>query len=194
MSSIKEQRQQMLKEKIKEMGNIGVKVRPPEESPFYDPPIDYEKECERMQIPSSESTKRVSSNDVPLDKEPNTEIVPELIPASDEDAPGKEATATRATEHKPQRKEVRQGMPPNSLSFEEYGERFLILSRLSGGKSGFTINSELLQMLKGVLRDVRAKTTLTAYIENILLEHLRDNQAMLNKAAAQQKKNQTLNL
>ena len=67
-------------------------------------------------------------------------------------------------------------------------------SQCSNGKSGFTINSEVLQLLRDVLRDVRAKTTLTAYIENILLEHLKENQAMLNKTAAQYKRNQTLNL
>ena len=80
------------------------------------------------------------------------------------------------------------------LSFEEYRERYLSHSQCSNGKSGFTINSEVLQLLRDVLRDVRAKTTLTAYIENILLEHLKENQAMLNKTAAQYKRNQTLNL
>lgn len=80
------------------------------------------------------------------------------------------------------------------LSFEEYRERYLSHSQCSNGKSGFTINSEVLQLLRDVLRDVRANTTLTAYIENILLEHLKENQAMLNKTAAQYKRNQTLNL
>ncbi|WP_418987402.1 DUF3408 domain-containing protein [Bacteroides heparinolyticus] len=80
------------------------------------------------------------------------------------------------------------------LSFEEYRDRYLVRLSERNSKSGFTINSEILQLLKDVLRDVRAKTTLTSYIENILLEHLKEHQAMLNKTAAQYKRNQTLNL
>ena len=110
MSSITEERQKILKKKLKEMGNYGVQVRTPEESPFYDQPTDYERELERMQV------------DEPEEEESHV------------------------------------------------------------------------QLLKDVLRDVRAKTTITSYIENILLEHLKEHQALLNKTAAQYKRNQTLNL
>ena len=40
MSSIQERRQQILSEKLREMGDIGVKTRTPEESPSFDPPVD----------------------------------------------------------------------------------------------------------------------------------------------------------
>lgn len=79
-------------------------------------------------------------------------------------------------------------------SFQEYQKRFFAPSRDGIGKSGFTIHGEILQTLRDVLRDVRSKATLTAYIENILLEHLKEHQAMLNKAAAQYKRNPTINL
>src|SRR3712207_7597364 len=49
MSSITEERQKILRKKLKEMGNFGVQVRSPEESPFYDQPIDYERELGRLQ-------------------------------------------------------------------------------------------------------------------------------------------------
>lgn len=51
MSSIQERRQQILSEKLREMGNIGVKTRTPEESPFFDPPVDLEPEVENRQNP-----------------------------------------------------------------------------------------------------------------------------------------------
>ena len=111
---------------------------------------------------------------------------------SDEPQEAKEEEPLRAKKNKD--KGSREDALSAKLSFEEYRERYLSHSQCSNGKSGFTINSEVLQLLRDVLRDVRAKTTLTAYIENILLEHLKENQAMLNKTAAQYKRNQTLNL
>ncbi|WP_025843473.1 DUF3408 domain-containing protein [Porphyromonas gingivicanis] len=86
------------------------------------------------------------------------------------------------------------GNKESGCSFQEYQKRFFAPSRDGIGKSGFTIHGEILQTLRDVLRDVRSKATLTAYIENILLEHLKEHQAMLNKAAAQYKRNPTINL
>lgn len=74
-----------------------------------------------------------------------------------------------------------------------YQERFF-KPRKSQHKSGFSIDTDTLTMLRNVIGDTKAKTTLTAYIENILLEHLKEHQALLNKTAAQYKRNQTLNL
>lgn len=82
----------------------------------------------------------------------------------------------------------------SGCSFQEYQKRFFAPSRDGIGKSGFTIHGEILQTLRDVLRDVRSKATLTAYIENILLEHLKEHQVMLNKTAAQYKRNPTINL
>ncbi|KGN83907.1 DUF3408 domain-containing protein [Porphyromonas gulae] len=86
------------------------------------------------------------------------------------------------------------GNKESGCSFQEYQKRFFAPSRDGIGKSGFTIHGEILQTLRDVLRDVRSKATLTAYIENILLEHLKEHQAMLNKTAAQYKRNPTINL
>lgn len=174
MSSIKENRQKILQKKLKEMGNDGVQVRTPEESPFYDQPIDYERELERMQVDESEEE--------------------ESHQQEYHESSVKEKTAEEQPSRKPGTKGKKDESMKVGLSFEEYKERYFVRLSDHHGKSGFTINSEILQLLKDVLRDVRAKTTLTSYIENILLEHLKEHQAMLNKAAAQYKRNQTLNL
>ena len=61
-------------------------------------------------------------------------------------------------------------------------------------KSGFTINREILQMLRNVLWETKSDATLTAYIENILTWHLRANEDLLNEAASACKRYKTLNL
>lgn len=77
MSSITEERQKILKKKLKEMGNYGVQVRTPEESPFYDQPTDYERELERMQIDEPE---KQESHVQPLNGPSVERKAPEDIP------------------------------------------------------------------------------------------------------------------
>ena len=172
MTSISEERKKVLRSKLKEMGNYGVQERSPEESPFYDQPTELERDLEKLQSDEPQEAKEE--------------------PVARTSAAEQKAEHLRAKKNKD--KGSREDALSAKLSFEEYRERYLGHSQCSNGKSGFTINSEVLQLLRDVLRDVRAKTTLTAYIENILLEHLKENQAMLNKTAAQYKRNQTLNL
>lgn len=64
----------------------------------------------------------------------------------------------------------------------------------SKNKSGFTISTETLTMLRNVLRGTNSKVTLTAYIENILLDHLKSHQHLINKIADRQKCEKTLTL
>ncbi|MBR8707037.1 DUF3408 domain-containing protein [Bacteroides pyogenes] len=173
MTSITEERKKILRSKLKEMGNYGVQERSPEESPFYDQPTEIERDLERLQSDEPQETKEK-----------------EAVAESSAAEMAAEPLQAKKTKHKVLQNDVSSAQ----LSFEEYRERYLSHSLCSNGKSGFTINSEVLQLLRDVLRDVRAKTTLTAYIENILLDHLKENQAMLNKTAAQYKRNQTLNL
>ena len=173
MTAIIEERKKVLRSKLKEMGNYGVQERSPEESPFYDRPTELERDLEKLQSDEPQEAK-------------------EEEPVARTSAAEQTAEPLRAKKNKD--KGSREDALSAKLSFEEYRERYLSHSQCSNGKSGFTINSEVLQLLRDVLRDVRAKTTLTAYIENILLEHLKENQAMLNKTAAQYKRNQTLNL
>ena len=77
--------------------------------------------------------------------------------------------------------------------WEDYKATFFI-PRRSRNKSGFTINTETLTILRNVLRDTKAETTLTAYIENILTNHLKAHQELINEIADKQKLKNTLYL
>lgn len=77
--------------------------------------------------------------------------------------------------------------------WEDYKAKFFI-PRRSRNKSGFTINTETLTILRNVLRDTKAETTLTAYIENILTNHLKTHQELINEIADKQKLKNTLYL
>lgn len=77
--------------------------------------------------------------------------------------------------------------------WEDYKSLFFNPRRF-GNKSGFTINAETLSILRNVLRDTKAKTTLTAYIENILINHLKVHQKLINEIADKQKLKNTLYL
>lgn len=75
------------------------------------------------------------------------------------------------------------------------GYQMLFLThRESNKKSGFTISTEVLDMLRHSLWDTKSKTTLTSYIENILLDHLRTYKGLINDAANRAKANQTIDL
>ena len=71
--------------------------------------------------------------------------------------------------------------------WEDYKAKFFIPRR-------FTINTETLTILRNVLRDTKAETTLTAYIENILTNHLKTHQELINEIADKQKLKNTLYL
>lgn len=77
--------------------------------------------------------------------------------------------------------------------WEDYKALFFI-PRRSRNKSGFTINTETLGLLRNVLRETKAETTLTAYIENILTNYLKAHQELINAVADKQKLKNTLYL
>lgn len=75
------------------------------------------------------------------------------------------------------------------------GYQMLFLThREPNKKSGFTISTEVLDMLRHCLWDTKSKTTLTSYIENILLDHLRTYKGLINDVANRAKANQTIDL
>lgn len=75
------------------------------------------------------------------------------------------------------------------------GYQMLFLThRESNKKSGFTISTEVLDMLRHSLWNTKSKTTLTSYIENILLDHLRTYKGLINDVANRAKANQTIDL
>ena len=164
MSSLKEQREQLLQKKMKEMADIGVKKRTAENTPDFDEPIDLDEE--------SISEAPVSGG---VEKEEKTnEVSTELIALS------------------PKRKDIT--TPSMPMDFAEYEQRFLTSVRNGRNKSGFSIHTEILQILRDVLSDLRSEASITGYIENILLDHLKTYQDMLNHTASQRRRNKTINL
>ena len=78
-------------------------------------------------------------------------------------------------------------------SFEDYRNRFLHTSRFPR-KTAFTMNVETLQVLRNILHDLNQRVSMTSYIENILREHLREHQKLINAAADKQRSKTTVTL
>ena len=78
-------------------------------------------------------------------------------------------------------------------SIEDYRNRFLHSSRFPR-KTAFAINVETLQMLRNILHDLNQRVSMASYIENILREHLREHQELINGAADKQRRKTTLTL
>lgn len=78
-------------------------------------------------------------------------------------------------------------------SFEDYRNRFLHTSRFPR-KTAFTMNVETLQALRNILHDLNQRVSMTSYIENILREHLREHQNLINDTADKQRSKTTVTL
>ena len=78
-------------------------------------------------------------------------------------------------------------------SFEDYRNRFLHTSRFPR-KTAFTMNVETLQVLRNILHDLNQRVSMTSYLENILREHLREHQNLINDAADKQRSKTTITL
>ena len=78
-------------------------------------------------------------------------------------------------------------------SFEDYRNRFLHTSRFPR-KTVFTMNVETLQVLRNILHDLNQRVSMTSYIENILREHLREHQNLINDTADKQRSKTTVTL
>lgn len=78
-------------------------------------------------------------------------------------------------------------------SFEDYRNRFLHTSRFPR-KTAFTMNVETLQVLLNILHDLNQRVSMTSYIENILREHLREHQNLINDTADKQRSKTTVTL
>ena len=78
-------------------------------------------------------------------------------------------------------------------SFEDYRNRFLHTSRFPR-KTAFTMNVETLQVLRNILHDLNQRVSMTSYIENILREHLREHQNLINDTADKQRSKTTITL
>ena len=177
MSSLKEQRERLLQAKMREMANIGVTKRTAENIPDFDEPID-------------------------LDEEPTLEEECNAVSETEETTDSTSTTSSQASQrHSSKRKlsgkEEQKPSPKScssSLEFAAYEERFLTSVRDGRNKSGFSIHTEVLQLLRNVVSDLRVETSITSYIENIILDHLKTHQELLNQIASQRRRDKTIDL
>ena len=173
MSSLKEQRERLLQAKMREMANIGVTKRTAENIPDFDEPID-------------------------LDEEPTLEEECNAVSEPEETTSSTPTTSSQASQRHSSKRKLsdKEAKKPSSstLEFAAYEERFLTSVRDGRNKSGFSIHTEVLQLLRNVVSDLRVETSITSYIENIILDHLKTHQELLNQIASQRRRNKTIDL
>lgn len=114
---------------------------------------------------------------------------------NEEDAPFYDKSVTSLVLPQKEKKEEEvMSESTSTISFSQYADLYLTANSTKGAKSGFTIRTEVLQTLRHVLSDLRSDSTLSSYIERILIEHLRTYQQLLNKEILKRKKEQTIQL
>lgn len=169
MSSLKEQRERLLQAKMREMANIGVTKRTAENIPDFDEPID-------------------------LDVEPTLEEECNAVSETEKTTASTPATSPQASQRHCSKKKPNPRSCSSTLEFAAYEERFLTSVRDGRNKSGFSIHTEVLQLLRNVVSDLRVETSITSYIENIILDHLKTHQELLNQIASQRRRDKTIDL
>ena len=179
MSSLKEQRERLLQAKMREMANIGVTKRTAENIPDFDEPIDLDEEPTLEENPTLEEECNAVSE---------TEETTASIPTSSPQA-SQRHSSKRKLSNKDEKKSS-----SSTLEFTAYEERFLTSVRDGRNKSGFSIHTEVLQLLRNVVSDLRVETSITSYIENIILDHLKTHQELLNQIASQRRRDKTIDL
>ena len=177
MKSLKEQREKLFQEKLAEMADIGVKKRTEENTPDFDDPIDLDDDPDSVEEDKSVSLQGSYGQE---------EEIPEETSFNGSNAktaqPLKRKRNARAKDSSP------------AMDFPEYEQRFLTGVRNGRNKSGFSIHTEILQILRDVLNDIRSEASITGYIENILLDHLKTYQDLLNHTASQRRRDKTIDL
>ena len=176
MKSLKEQREKLLQAKLEEMADIGVKKRTEENTPDFDDPIDLDDDSDSVEEDASASLAKIDEQEeIPEETSFNV--------SNDKTAqPSKRKRNTRTKDSSP------------AMDFPEYEQRFLTGVRNGRNKSGFSIHTEILQILRDVLNDIRSEASITGYIENILLDHLKTYQDLLNHTASQRRRDKTIDL
>ena len=175
MSSLKEQRERLLQAKMREMANIGVTKRTAENIPDFDEPIDLDEEPTLEENPTLEEACNAVS-----ETEETTASTPTTFPQASQCHSSKKKSTSRSCS--------------STLEFAAYEERFLTSVRDGRNKSGFSIHTEVLQLLRNVVSDLRVETSITSYIENIILDHLKTHQELLNQIVSQRRRDKTIDL
>lgn len=74
---------------------------------------------------------------------------------------------------------------------EEYKRTFLV-SRPFEKRTSFPLNRTTLDILKNILHDMDSRTSLSSFVENILLEHLHTYRQLINEATAEKIRKPTI--
>ena len=176
MKSLKEQREKLLQAKLEEMADIGVKKRTEENTPDFDDPIDLDDDSDSVEEDASASLSKIDEQ----------EEIPEETSFN-----GNNSKTAQLSKRK-RNGRTKESSP--AMDFPEYEQQFLRGVRNGRNKSGFSIHTEILQILSDVLNDIRSEASITGYIENILLDHLKTYQDLLNYTASQRRLDKTIDL
>lgn len=176
MKSLKEQREKLLQAKLEEMADIGVKKRTEENTPDFDDPIDLNDDSDSVEEDASAYLSKIDEQ----------EEIPEETLFN-----GNNSKTAQPSKRK-RNARTKDSFP--AMDFPEYEQRFLTSVRNGRNKSGFSIHTEILQILRDVLSDIRSEASITGYIENILLDHLKTYQDLLNHTASQRRRDKIIDL
>ncbi len=145
MTNIDEKRSLRLRQALRDMGNYGVKLRKPEDSPFYDQPVDYEAEKKRFEPVQEEEQE---------DMESNEEFSPTERAASVEGPP------------------QRMGKTKGRKRLAEFQGKYLQPLRISHRKAVY-VSEETQKRLDYVVRKIGEQgASVSGYVEQVLREHL----------------------
>ena len=175
MKSLKEQREKLLQAKLEEMADIGVKKRTEENTSDFDAPIDLDDDSDSVEEDASVSLSKGEQEEIPEETSFN----------------GSNAKTAQLSKRK-RNARTKDSFP--AMDFPEYEQRFLTGVRNGRNKSGFSIHTEILQILRDVLNDIRSEVSITGYIENILLDHLKTYQDLLNHTVSQRRRDKIIDL
>ncbi|MBR8713884.1 DUF3408 domain-containing protein [Porphyromonas levii] len=166
MATIEEKRKALLEQKLKEMADMGVTKRLPEEYPSFDQPFQV-----------------MSANEVGDDKPKQNEEEREKEISTSEEGLEVDPQSTKATPRKTKAIQKK--------DFAEYQQRFLTPIVLEN-RTQFAMNKETVELLRHIIQDLAVRTTISAYIENILRDHIGEYRDMINQVTAKRRRKETI--
>lgn len=155
MTNIDEKRSLRLKQALRDMENYGVKLRKPEESLFYDQPVDYEAEKKRFEpVQVEELEERESHEECSQTSCQETELSPTERAASAEET------------------HQRVGKIKDRKRLAEFQGKYLQPLRVSHRKAVY-VSEETQSRLGYVVRKIGEQgASISGYVEQVLREHL----------------------
>lgn len=106
------------------------------------------------------------------------------------DQPLEEPPAQAPTTESP-KEQKRSKTTKNREDFAEYQQIYLAPKVLES-KTQFSLSRDTVTLLKIILQDLGSRTTLTAYIENILRDHISEYRDLINQVTAKRRRKETI--